>query len=296
MNSVLMSRQLEYFVATYQHLNFNKAAKSIPITYQGLKKAIGGLEKDSGVVLFMQHENGQLEATREADLVYDMALKWIEDATRLEHTLAGKAHPQEVTVKLCAAIGTVSYLGYGVTSAFAEQRPGYHIEITEVFDTEADDLLIGGKYPLGLTTAPFAPSLVTEVLANDGCIAWVGEDNPLSRKDSLRIEDLEGQRVMIPNKLVKANRFFTEALRAKGVTPSLIVTCPDPVASYLYAREGGIGISVETTPTHIDPADRVKRLTVENGYPYSFGVSWRRAHKLTEAEQIVVKFLKERMA
>ncbi|MDO4290793.1 MAG: LysR family transcriptional regulator [Eggerthellaceae bacterium] len=275
MSGSLISRQLEYFAAAYRMRSIAEAAKSIPITYQGLKKALGNLERDLGVRLFDIDDSGTLKPTREAEFVYDFAMRQMREAAELEALLA-RSTAGPTVVKICAAIGTIAYLGYDLMNEFDAENPDLHLEVDEVYDAEVDDLLVSGKYTLGIAAAPLPGSLRLETLAQNGCIAWVNLDNPSSRKNALTIADLAGQRIMIPNRHVKAHRFFREAFERIGVEPNAITSCPNPSASYLYAKENqGVGIGVEDVPNYGTSADRVKQLIVEDGYQYIFGAARR---------------------
>lgn len=296
MESVLLSRQLEYFVVTYQTRNIARAAKEIPITYQGLKKALTNLESDLGVKLFDSHENNALVPTREADLVYEFALRQMSEARKLESALASKRNEPE-TIEICAAMGVMAYLGYDLLGEFDALHPDLHLEVAEAYDADVDALIASGRYAFGIAVAPFPSSFVVNTLDKNGCIAYVNLDSPLSEKDVLRMEDLAGHPLMIPNRQVKAHRFFRETLERSGIEPSFVTTCPDPMASYLFAKEGqGIGISVEDSPIYGAPSDPVKTIPVEDGYDYTFGAAWLRSHQLTDQERAVLDFLRERVA
>ncbi len=296
MGSGLLSRQLEYFVATYQARNIARAAQAIPITYQGLKKALNNLERDLSVKLFETSENGTLTPTAEADLIYDFALQQMNEAKRVEALIRHESAPVR-TVRLCAAIGVVAYLGYDLMGEFNDVHPDCRLDVTEVYDTAVDGLVASGEFSLGIAVFPFPDGLSFQPLASNGCIAWVSLDNPLSRKDSLRIEDLDGQCVMIPNRQIKANQFFRDTFKQKGIVPKHIATCPDPFASYLFAKENqGIGIGVDDSPAYGSADDRVKQLPVEDGYLYEFAIAHRRTHTLTADEIAVSEYLKERAA
>ena len=293
--SQLLSRQLEYFIAVYRHRDLNQAARSIPITYQGLKKSITKLERDLQVPLFIQNEDGILESTHAADLLYDMALRWVQDEAQLETLLYEHEPNTEEVIELCAATGVVAFLGYDLTREFNKTHPNIHLEVTEFFDAEIDNLLLQGKYDLGIVTAPFHGELPMEKLATNGCIAWINDKDPLSENETLTMADLAGKHVMIPNRMVKAHRFFQEAFQSRGIEPSTIETGSDPYAAYYFAKENlGVGIGVQGTPHYGGPSDHVKALVIEDGYPYEFGISWRQGHTLSEAEATVMTFLRKR--
>lgn len=293
--SQLLSRQLEYFIAVYRHRDLNQAARSIPITYQGLKKSITKLERDLQVPLFIQNEDGILESTHAADLLYDMALRWVQDEAQLETLLYEHEPNTEEVIELCAATGVVAFLGYDLTREFNKTHPNIHLEVTEFFDAEIDNLLLQGKYDLGIVTAPFHSELPMEKLATNGCIAWINDKDPLSENETLTMADLAGKHVMIPNRMVKAHRFFQEAFQSRGIEPSTIETGSDPYAAYYFAKENlGVGIGVQGTPHYGGPSDHVKALVIEDGYPYEFGISWRQGHALSEAEATVMTFLRKR--
>jgi hypothetical protein len=60
---------LRYFKLAYKSQNFAAAAQKIPISTQGLTQAIGRIEKELGVDLFVLNENGVKVPTVYADVL-----------------------------------------------------------------------------------------------------------------------------------------------------------------------------------------------------------------------------------
>ena len=65
------SEQLKYFELTYQERNYSAAARMVPVSPQGLTKAIRALEKELGVTLFEPDSNGMPQPTPYAQELYE---------------------------------------------------------------------------------------------------------------------------------------------------------------------------------------------------------------------------------
>ena len=274
-NQTLMSRQLEYFSVVFRKRSISAAAKAIPISYQGLKKSLSKLEAEVGAALFtVSGEDGELTPTRDAELLYELMLRWTEDVNRLGDDLARGTKGDVRVIDVCAAGGCIGTVGPSPIFRFEDEHPGIRLNLTEHPDDLADGSLLSGEYGIGFTASPFDENLITEPIASAGCAAWVNRSHPLAQKTSLRLEDLEGESVILPDRRYKANHFMQSALREKGIRLKQVRECANPTWSMAFAIEDEA------------PGDAIL-LPVEDGYVYTMGLSRRRGHILTPDERLV---------
>lgn len=288
-------RQWEYFVAVYRARSYAAAAKGIPISYQGLRKALSKLEAGLGRPLFVS-DGGRLEPTPSADLVYDLALKWMHDMEKLEQAFeSSQGRAEKTVIGICASQGALTLLGFDLIARFSERHPDLMLSVNEFSDKEADDLLEKGEYSLGVTVSPFSDRLVSEPIARAEPYAFVNRSNPLSKKDHLALADFDGECVMVSSENNKSFDFYRDAFEKCGVHPSSVIPCSGINWSYNHAlRNQGIGTAhgMQVFEDLLQD-DEVVFMPVRGGYVYEIAVSYRRGHVPTKREKMVIEFLRE---
>lgn len=297
-NQSLFARQLEYFECLYREKNYSAAARKIPITYQGLRKAMAKLEGELEVPLFIANDEDQtLDSTPFADALYDEVIKWSQDIKNLEGNFEQMRSGTVTVISLCAAMGALAFLGYDLVSEFEDRFPQYSLRVYEYADDYVDHALVSEEFGIGLTAGPFNEELSTKPLGSQMSAAWVNRDNPLSEKPVLHMRDLDGQTIVLPEPHYKQHVYFAERFREEGIVPKRTFECSDMLWSYSYAIQNrGIGICVAGSMAIPVPKDygEVVQLPIVDGFTCEFGISMRRGHVLTEGERGIVDFFVSR--
>lgn len=210
--------RLRYFVAVADELHFSRAADRLMITPPPLSKQIKLLEKELGGALFERgHHDVRLtklgsrllgparDILRQVEDFKAIAARTTSEADALRMGATAYA-PSDLLARLER---TVSRLPMPVVYTV----PGSAAEVTAK--------LVAGTLDVGLIHLPASDKrLRHRVIARyPGAIA-VRYDDPLARRESVRIEELRGREVAIdfarPNPVVLAR--LTRQLNARGVT------------------------------------------------------------------------------
>lgn len=293
----LFSSNLQYFATLYRTLNYSKSAKIIPITYQGLKKAIRALEQELDVRLFEQGANNDLIPTEQADMLYERIRLWNLDTRRLEESLAAVSFSQRKVVRLGTTDGTHGYFGLGMEEAFAAEHPSLTLKVVEYADLIIDQALLDCEFNLALTVAPFNPAFETTTLASTPYIAWVSKEHRLAGREKLLPEDFDGETLITLDTNVKIPEHFQNLFDRMGVQLRSTIDCSEVIWIYIYALENcGLGLCVEHVGDALLGNEGVVAIPIECDASWTFGVSHLRDHVLTEDEQAVVDFLVRRAA
>lgn len=64
---IMNTNQIDYFLKAYRERSYTAAAKLVPMSAQGLTKAIHSLEGELGVPLFENDANGRIKPTPYAE-------------------------------------------------------------------------------------------------------------------------------------------------------------------------------------------------------------------------------------
>lgn len=294
-NSIL-STQLCYFVLTYEKGGFAAASRAIPMSAQGLAKAIHVLERNLGATLFESKGGATLQPTQFADRLYELAERWSADEKELLNAFRQIKSDAIVTVLLGAAIGTLGFLGIDMAVDFQQSHRGIQMKCIESPDLLVEDYLENGEYNVAFTTYPYNPKFDTFELWRSDVYAWVPKGNTLSKKGCLCIEDFNGEQLGIVDSSFKVHDQFESACNEKDVSPKSMATTAEIFWLYSYACSGkGIGVSVRHLKDIFAPSENVVCLPVE-GLQWNFGISTRKGYVPTNEEYAVIEFLKKRTA
>ncbi|WP_214319868.1 LysR family transcriptional regulator [Nonomuraea sediminis] len=185
-------RTLRYFVAVAEELHFGRAAARLHMSQPPLSRAIKQLEGDLGAVLLHRNAAG-VTLTPAGAALLDEARILLDQADRVRVRVAAAAGAPAITVGLLgdSADRSVTRLA----AAYRRRHPGVEVVIRETDLTDPTCGLRAGLVDVALTRAPFDETgLTVHELRADPVGALLRADDPLARRDRLRLADLAGRR------------------------------------------------------------------------------------------------------
>ncbi len=185
-------RTLRYFVAVAEELHFGRAATRLHISQPPLSRAIQRLESELGAALFDRSSAG-VTLTPAGTLLLDEARDLLGRADRIRERVAAAAG---------AAILTVGILGdstdpgvIGLAAAHRRRYPHVEVRVRETDLTDPTCGLRAGSVDIALTRGPFDETgLAVRELRADPVGALLRADDPLARRENLKLADLTGRR------------------------------------------------------------------------------------------------------
>lgn len=183
---------MRYFVAVAEELHFGRAATRLHMSQPPLSRAIKRLEADVGALLLARSTTG-VTLTPAGAVLLDEARALLDQADR-------------VRVRVSAAAGvaalTVGILGDGtdpgvsrLAAAYRRRHPGIDIRVRDTDLTDPTCGLRAGVVDVALTRAPFDETALTvRALRTDPVGAVLRSDDPLARRDGLRLAELSDRR------------------------------------------------------------------------------------------------------
>lgn len=187
-------RQLRYFIAVAEELNFSRAAERCHIAQPPLSQQIKKLEEELGTTLF-DRTNRRVSITTEGEKFLCVARDTLE-------TL--ECGVEQVRMMSRGEIGRlrVGFLNSGIQTdfpkaitAFRKAHPGIILEIREMHSINQKEALRSGEIDVGLSHHCYAEhkDLEARTFLVDKYLLAVHEDHPLARKECVEWADLDNE-------------------------------------------------------------------------------------------------------
>ncbi|WP_257033220.1 LysR family transcriptional regulator [Streptomyces sp. 1331.2] len=185
-------RTLRYFVAVAEELHFGRAATRLHISQPPLSRAIKRLEADVGALLFARSPTG-VTLTPVGAVLLDEARALLDHADRVRARMSSAAGAATITVGI---LGDGTDPGVSrLAAAYRRAHPGIDIRIRDTDLTDPTCGLHAGLVDVALTRAPFDETALTvRVLRTDPVGVVLRADDPLARRDRLRLAELGDRR------------------------------------------------------------------------------------------------------
>ena len=185
-------RLLRYFVAVAEELHFGRAAARLHMSQPPLSRAIKQLETDVGATLLHRSPAG-VALTPAGAALLDEARTLLDQADQARVRVAAAAGATSLTVGI---LGDSTDPGATrLAAAYRRRHPGVEVRIRETDLTDPTCGLRAGLVDIALTRRPFDESgLAVHELRADPVGAVLRPDDPLARRDLLKLADLAGRR------------------------------------------------------------------------------------------------------
>ncbi|MFI0966575.1 LysR family transcriptional regulator [Streptomyces sp. NPDC021080] len=185
-------RTLRYFVAVAEELHFGRAAIRLHMSQPPLSRAIKQLEADVGALLFTRSPTG-VTLTPVGSVLLDEARALLDHADRVRVRVSAAAGVATITIGI---LGDGTDPGVArLAAAYRRSRPGIDIRIRDTDLTDPTCGLRNGLVDVALTRAPFDETALTvRELRADPVGVVLRADDPLARRDGLRLAELSDRR------------------------------------------------------------------------------------------------------
>ncbi len=179
---------MRYFVAVAEELHFGRAATRLHMSQPPLSRAIKQLEAEVGALLFARAPTG-VTLTAVGSVLLDEARALLDHADRVRVRVSAAAGAATITIGI---LGDGTDPGVSrLAAAYRRTHPGIDIRIRETDLTDPTCGLRAGLVDVALTRAPFDETALTvRALRTDPVGVVLRADDPLARRDGLRLADL----------------------------------------------------------------------------------------------------------
>lgn len=281
-------RQLRYFAALGEELNYRRAAEMLFITQPALSTAIKQLEHQFGVVLFTRN-------TREVALT-DLGAAWLP---QVQQALAGVDAVVENLVTLSGTrqgrlrlgylIGTGADLLFRVARHFESAYPDVTVEPIEFDFADPTAGLADGSTEVALIRPPVdLPNHRMLILDSESWMACLPRDHRLAERTEVTISELLDDPIVCAPLTAGTWRDYWLAMDVRGNRPPNIAAVAATYEAETTSIARGLGISF-TTSSVARFYDRpgIVYVPITDRPPSHTALAWNPAALSPQAEALV---------
>ncbi|HEY6210593.1 MAG TPA: LysR substrate-binding domain-containing protein [Gemmatimonadales bacterium] len=269
-------RQLRYFVAVAEELNFTRAARRVRVAQPTLSQQVRMLEKELGVTLFTRTKR-RVELTHAGRIFLSEASHLL--AAEVDAVKAVQAAAAGKLGRLVVVCGpTAAYAGLlGVLEPFRRASPMVEVHLLETPVPDAVVAVEHGKADVGLVVPYFQSTVLScEIILELPLLAALPKSHPLATASRLSLKRLAGDPFVFFGQR-RGSGFYERVLgicQSSGFTPR-VLEAMEHIHTLLYLVGAGYGVSlVPATLDSVGHAD-VALVPLEEAATLEFGVIWR---------------------
>ncbi len=240
------AKDLKWFQEVCRCKSMTKAAANLYISPQGLSKGIKSLEAELDVDLFVRTPNG-VELTKYGTYLYEKSEVLLQELNQLTQELERMKQLENGFLRLCSAYGILRILSPDFIHLFEEKHPGMGIDYVEYPDCHVDDELERGNFDVGFRIeGPKLDGFCSIPLFTSSISLLVYEGHPLAKKECVKVEDLDGEPMIIESRAFQIHQMFRKLCTSKGVKPDIIFnTSGFSLCHKLCRQKKGLSIVVD---------------------------------------------------
>jgi DNA-binding transcriptional LysR family regulator len=289
-------RQVRYFVAVAEELNFTRAAERLHMAQPPLSAAIAQLEEQLGVALFARTTR-QVELTPAGKLLLAQGQELLAHAEEVFSAVREVERAAVGTLRIGVAPPARFGLAPELFAACATEASGVMLYARE--DTTGvllRDLRAGRLDLVVAFCAPRDDALHRERLRDEPAVVHVDASHPLAARGSVALDDLRDETLIVAGGLDSPgfSTTVTELCRGAGFEPK---TIPDPYPDLgLQAIREGLGVVIYVRTAFAADLNRSVFVPINPPVTLPFDLLWRRSTRsgALDAALTVARGLRDR--
>ena len=269
-------RQLRYFLAVAEELNFTRAAVRMGIAQPPLSQQIISLEHLLGAKLFTRSCR-QVKLTPEGVELQTYARRIINTTMLATESIRSIANGQTGQIAVGAVCSAVHSLIPHILPPFTARHPGVKVHLQEMTVKEQFRALDEERIDIAIVREPMAATeFATQELFTEPFVAAVDRNNPLAMMSSVSLERLAREPLVQVYR--SANRQYSDhmfsAMLEQGYDLNVVHEASD-MHSLLGLVAAGIGVSlVPASLVNIQTANVVYVPLSDNPQTSTLSLAW----------------------
>jgi len=210
-------RQLKYFVKVAELLSFSKAAKALYITQSTLSQQIKQLEDELDMALFFRN-NHKVSLTEAGETFLEGAKKTLAEADDNKAKILDLAQGHRGVLNIGVTYSFGSILTESVLT-FKKEFPDVILNICYKNMMELMELVSDGEldFALSFRSSEKYENVESHILFDNRLCIIVRENHPLTRKESVRLADLEEYELVLPGIGLQARSTFDNIIADRSL-------------------------------------------------------------------------------
>lgn len=284
-------KSLNIFRVLYENNIATKTAAILGITQSGVSRSLAQLEETSGLQLFIRQKN-RLVATPEADELYKEVARLMFSVEELEHSINALREFGASRIR----IATIPGLAFGfvprVISRIHQQHKKLNIYLDVMSTNEVVRSVEAGQFDIGFVTLPIdSQQLQVDELLKTEAVCIMPKGSRLTEQDSVAIDDLSEQHLVVPNQPNIAADKLLRLLNKKKIHLSGKTESNISGISALVGNGVGLGVINPITANDLMHKNTVIRPFTPPIH-YSFGLLYKKKWRESKLVQMIHDGLK----
>jgi DNA-binding transcriptional LysR family regulator len=215
-------RQLRYFIAVAERLNFTHAASELNIAQQGLSSSVRALEATLGVRLF-ERSTREVRLTAAGVALLPEARRTVAQAERAADVARRAARGEIGEVRIAYVPPSGLGLVRRVVAAFCAGYPEVRVSARELWSGEIVAGVRDRSLDVGFVRfVPAGNGIRSEVVAEDELVVVVASDHPLAGEPEVDLAELRCETLLVRPGSNGFNAAILDACREAGFDPQTL--------------------------------------------------------------------------
>lgn len=253
-------KQLNSFLVLCDERHYGRAANRLFITQPSLSQQIKQLEISLKIILF-KRKGRNIEITKAGIVLKQHALKIMDDLKNAENELRPYLHQQRESISVGVS---GSHLILPVFENFSRHYPEISLTVKEYSSEQTVKKIVDNSLEMGIVYQTSLPShLSSTLLFEDEIIAAIPMNHPLAKLDTLTLEHLNDQPLIVLNDALLLRSVINAELSKRMVVPNIICELDNHYSCLAYA-EAEIGIAlIARSLTNLTPPKNVRLVSLD---------------------------------
>jgi len=189
--------ELRYIVSLANERHFGRAAAACHVTQPTLSVAVKKLETELGVPLF-ERTSHDVRVTQVGERVVEQAQRALEAIESVRQVAQSESDQLGRRLRIGAIYTIGPYIFPKLIKNLRKLAPKMPLVVEENFTARLSEKLKAGELDVIIISLPYAePNILTLPLYEEPFVVLLPADHPLSKRKSLRPEQLEGESILM---------------------------------------------------------------------------------------------------
>lgn len=233
-------QKIQAFLTTVECGSFTKAADILAYAQSSISKMIADLESEWGVVL-MERSRAGVQPTSDGLAMIPYARELLNSYRKAQEQASALSGTQTGLVRVGTFSSVAEHWIPSIIKRFQQDYPGIRYEFLLGDYAEIERWIFEGRVDCGFLRLPTKPHYTTIRLEKDEYVVVLPANHPLTSKETIQPDDLNGQPFMLLEHGGKTE--VSEILERYRIQPDIRFTTWDDYA-ILSMVESGLGISI----------------------------------------------------